>query len=177
MVETTMEEDSLREALNICMVGELPEPLAKDEVRIWVKGLAKVRKYDNSENWAVVKNDGSGKPHILNDVGGHMASIVKIMDVHPTMWLDQNMLPTLNKKSDAVRYLSNHDIEGASVKALLSEKGKTEEQIEEDKAEVMKMIIKCALADFEMKGDSERLDRETMKAYEEAKNGEEGTEE
>lgn len=177
MVEITMLEDSLREAMNICMVSELPDPLAEDEIRIWVRGLAKVRKCDNSENWVVVKNDGSGKPHILQDVGGHMASIIKIMEVHPTTWLDQNMIPTIKRKSDAVRYLSNHGFDSDMVKALLLEKGKLEKQIEEDKAKVMGMVIKCALDDFEMKGVSEELDRETMETYKEAKNGEEGTEE
>lgn len=147
---TTIETQSLYDALNTCMVSELPEPLKGDESTIWVKGIVKVKKNDLSTNWAIVRNDGYGNPKIIQDFG-RPAIIVEIGEVHPTQWMSGEDMPVLRSKTDMTSYLVMHGEDKDKIKEILSDKNKTKEEIEKCHKDIMAMIINYAEEDIENK--------------------------
>lgn len=136
-----LEKESMVKAMNACYVSELPEPLSKDEERIWVKGLAKVTKCDNSVSYVVVENDGNNKPFVTRDFGG-TATIVRIDDIYPTMFLGNDDMPSVRSQKDIVRYLVIHGEDKDQITALMESKSK------KDKENIKSMVYRYAIKDM-----------------------------
>lgn len=63
----------------------IPEPIAKGEKRVWVRAVALVRKCNNNEGFALLRNVYDGKPHIVRVFDDH--GVAEILEVRPYEWL------------------------------------------------------------------------------------------
>lgn len=75
----------------------IPEPIGKKESRIWVRAISRVRKCNNAEGFALVRNVQGGTPRIVkvfDDMG-----VAEILDIRPYEWLEDKYLNKLNEVS------------------------------------------------------------------------------
>lgn len=151
-MEQSIEKKTLIEVLNVCRLNELPKEW--DGKRIWLKGVAKVVKCDNSRNYAVVENDGNNNAHIRRDFG-NMARIVKVETIYPIMYLNENMRPDLRNKPDITNFLKNAGYDEKKIEMMLGDvdsegNDKTAEQKKADKKQIKAWVDKeCVLLQIE----------------------------
>ena len=141
MQASEIEKNSLVLSLNACAVAELPSLLDDNEDRVWVMGIAKVTKCDNSKSYVVVENDGRGNPFITRDYGSS-ASIVSIDGVFPTRYLEQEDMPSIRSQKDIIRYLTVKGEDKAMLEAKMSSKDK------KDKEDLKAMVYRYSIADL-----------------------------
>lgn len=146
-MESKIEEESLMDALSYSRVTQLGKEWGGR--RPWVKAIVKVEKCDNSRNYALAENDGTGKPNITRDFG-NCARIVKVLAIYPTYILKDTDTPNLKNKSEIVRYLSSGGYDADETTALLADTDsegnpKTQEKLAEDQALVKSRVIALAV--------------------------------
>lgn len=82
-------KQSLVKALSECALKELPN--IWDGKNIWIRALAKVKKYDGSESFVMAKNI-DGKYRIVKDFGTTSA-IHSILEYYPYEYLESCFIP------------------------------------------------------------------------------------
>lgn len=101
----TTKEKTLVEALNYCMVRELPP--ADDKKSYWIKAIALVSKNDGSENYAIASIDvNTLEPKLVKDFGS-IALIREVKEYYPYDFLKENFMPPieLKTKEKIIEYL------------------------------------------------------------------------
>lgn len=142
----TNEEKTLSEALFCAGLTSLPK---ENSESLWIKAIVKVKKCDNSNNYAIALNSADGKPSVIRDFG-NMARIVKIENVYPFYIMPKDAIPDLRNRQDIIEYLSNmcgYTVEEATL--LMSRKkadgtDKTADEIKADKETAKKVITEVA---------------------------------
>lgn len=130
------EQEALIEALAYCSLRGLPEPDNNDGY--WLEALARVVKQDGSVSYAYVKRDKSTLEPIIKKVFGGMGGIALVDQYYPFEYLRDEFYPTLEKKDDKVKYLSELYPENSkeytkmNVKALDNEIIKTGIALQDD---------------------------------------------
>lgn len=139
-------ERTLTEALSAARVTSLPKAKTDD---FWIEAVVKVKKCDNSENYALAVNSCDGKPSIVRDFG-NMARITSIEEIYPYAVMDKTAVPDLrNSKAIATYLVSNANCKEDEVMQLMSRKkadgtAKSEEEIAADRAVVKNLVTKTA---------------------------------
>lgn len=85
----------------------IPEPIEKKETRVWVKAVARIRKRNGNEGFAIVVNACGGTPRLVKVFDDYGVS--EILDVRPYEWLADKYA----KKIEAMT-------ESADIKAFVS---------------------------------------------------------
>ena len=141
-MESKIEKESLVDCLSICRINSLNKEW--DGKKTWLKAIVRVKKCDNSVNYAIAENDGKNNASVIRDFG-NMARIKKIEAIYPTYYLQENQKPDLRNKSDIVSYLNNFGYDRHTIEYLLgnTHKNGTEKTDEQKKLhkEKVKSIV------------------------------------
>lgn len=82
----------------------VPEAVENDnDGRIWVKAIAKVRKCNNVEGFAVITNVYDGVPRILKVFDDY--GVGEILSIHPYEWLEEKVCEKIRTASANPRSL------------------------------------------------------------------------
>lgn len=130
----TKEEKTLSDAMSYVKVTELPAEHKASNMKVWTRAIVKVRKFNNTANYAIAVNTGSGSPRIVKDFGDVVA-IAKVENIYPYEYLSEEYIPNLRNKKEIIAYLESNGYEKEKIAALLD--AKTPEGVtksDEDKA-------------------------------------------
>ena len=145
----TYKEKTLAEAMSYAKVPKLPEEYKATGMKIWVRAIVKVKKYNGRSNYALAVNDGSGSPRVVKDFG-EMVGIKTFEAIYPYEYVTDEKMPSLRNKKDIIAFLSVYGYNEDDITALLANadaegNAKTDEQKTSDKALVKSYIEKIAL--------------------------------
>lgn len=168
-MELRLNEFTLTDALMEARIAELPEEFVpgEDNGKTWVKAIVLVTKNNCSQNYAVAVNDGEGNPYVVKDFGS-VASIVRVDKIYPFVYLAPHDIPDLRNKREIVAFLSQIGHPESETMQMLSrthEDGtdKTKEEIDNDRAEVKRRIMRYSIV---MKVGKENIYEYGRTAYE-----------
>lgn len=133
-------QETLFDALNWAKISELPSKYTARSKKIWIAAIAMVTKVNNSQNYAVVFNDGYGNPVIKKDFG-KIAIIKNVDEIYPYDFLMEADKPILNDQESIVNYLVNRGFDRGEIEQLVSETKAdgTDKDAEERKADLVKV--------------------------------------
>lgn len=105
MNKRNLEKESLVACLAWCSLRALPDKY--DGKNVYIKAVAKVMKTNGSISYVAMQKDINGEDKIVKDFG-MVASIGKVLEVYPYLFLDASFMPTFKslKKDERVEYLS-----------------------------------------------------------------------
>jgi len=96
-----IEERLLQDALKQAHLTQLPKAATKNTV--WIEGIAKIRKANNSIAYGIVKRNPD-LTHRVIYVNGDIFSITEIEEVYPYVTLDKSYIKTFtSKEKEAAR--------------------------------------------------------------------------
>lgn len=137
--------NGLLDALKVAGCADLPKPIDNAYKKTWIKAIVKVRKYNGTESYCLAVNDGSGETRIIRDFGS-TAIIAEVVSIHPYVEAPaQNIIPHFVNDEQRVKYLHKFGYNDAKIEALLSEDGKSFDQVENDRAIVNSYIEIAAI--------------------------------
>lgn len=104
-MDTRGTQESLMRCLSWCGLNELPEKYNGEGV--WLQAIARVVKSDGGEYYVVMKKSNDAEDRIIKSFGP-VASIVRIVELHPYLWLSKAFLPVFksNTKKERLEYLA-----------------------------------------------------------------------
>lgn len=147
---TRTEENTFQQALSEARVTELPKPYSKKSDRIWLKAIVHVIKCDNSRNYAIAVNDGTGNPIIVKDFG-KTSKIVKVDGLYPFLAMGPSGIPNLQTQNEIIAFLSGfyknseREVEQMLSNANADGSEKTDEQKKADREEIKKRVYYAAI--------------------------------
>lgn len=105
-MENTKEKEML-DALTYAGCPKLPRAInvVKDQSRIWIRAIARVRKVTGAETYVILKNDYGRKPVVIKTFG-ESSAIAKIDSIHPFEWLEREFIPTFKREGDKEAFLA-----------------------------------------------------------------------
>lgn len=105
-----IKQKSLIQALSYCSVRDLPEE--DNGENVWVKAIGLVSKIDGTKSYVAIERGVDGGNKIVKDFG-HIASIVKVENVYPYLYLESGNIPKFktNSREDRIAWLRNHDLD------------------------------------------------------------------
>ena len=111
----TEEQKQLRMALLAADIIELPPVVNKDQ--IWVRGIALVTKANTRKEYVVVRHeigdDGKSSAHVINDCGVFRFPIVKVNEVYPYEYVQEDV-SYLKTKDDIINFIASELSKDAS---------------------------------------------------------------
>ena len=90
------------EALEYAQLPALPQELNASGP-IWVKAIAEITTWANTQSWAIVQNNMSEKPKFLKVFD--MKGVAKVDHIYPYEFLDNKYLPRFNDSAEARAFL------------------------------------------------------------------------
>ena len=100
-------EKELIDALAYSGCAKLPRAInpVKDQSRIWIRAIAKVRKITGTNSYAILKNDYGRKPKIVK-MFGESAAIASIDSIHPYEWLKSEIIPSFKTEDERDMFIA-----------------------------------------------------------------------
>lgn len=103
------QEEQLRiDALRYADLSEMPKRMTK-KTALWVKAIAKIKKYDGSRCYGIVMRKADLSHRFLY-VNGNISRIQEIEEVYPFVVLNNNYIKTFETDdlTERVNYLKHH---------------------------------------------------------------------
>lgn len=97
MLYNMTRDELIMNVLDITKQPSVPEPIGKKETRVWVRAISRIRKCNNAEGFALVRNVHGGTPRIVkvfDDMG-----VAEILDVRPYEWLEDSYVEKITELS------------------------------------------------------------------------------
>ena len=91
-----IKEESLINCLSYLGLKNLPNEWDKENV--WLLAVGLISKRDGTSNYVALKKDENGNPKIVKDFG-NIATLVRIEEVYPYMYLDERYIPMFKTKT------------------------------------------------------------------------------
>lgn len=155
-------EETLTEALIEAKCAALPKEKQDNEGKssVWAQAIVKVKKCDNTENYALAVNDGNDNPVIVKDFGS-VATIVSVNAIHPYSFISQRAMPDLRKKSEILAFLTSYGYSQRKVESILSLRDgngndKTAEQKRADVASIKAMVYRVCINELVLRDKNKR---------------------
>ncbi len=82
-----VKEKSLKDALNVARLLELPKQYSGDNEVFWLKAVALVRKRDATQSYCLIEHKADGRILYKKDFGT-MSPITGLISIHPYLYLD-----------------------------------------------------------------------------------------
>lgn len=166
-----IKEESLKKALKVARISELPRPLKITEARTWLNAIVLVKKA-YIESYCIAMNNGDGTPVFTYDFGPCMI-ISSIVDIYPISFIDSKFVPDFRSDKAIIEYLVNNGHDGNVISRMLDKTAHaTPEDAKRDRERV-KVLVNQAAIKYAKKEYDERQRCETIKKYKRKKDEEE----
>lgn len=171
----TVKQETLQRALQLTGLSELPKPLTQSNNATWIRAIVLVTKLGGIQSYCLADNNGFGLPAIKHDLGPSKC-IVSIDAIYPYEKLDKRFTPDLRSDKQIVEFLSRNGHNAASIEALLSKEGKSQDDITADRAIVKSYIYNAGIQLAKKTLDEEQRCAEIKQYTKRIKNGKDSKE-
>ena len=137
------EQNLIADVLKFAHLAEMPKTATKNT--IWLEGIAKIRKANNSVAYGIVRRNPD-LTHRVTYVNGDIFSITEVEEVYPYVTLDKSYVKTFDKKDKEaarINYLKSLNLPSAAPVNY------DEMTLEELNKEVVKAAVYMQLKDME----------------------------
>lgn len=83
-----IKDESLKKALALASILELPKQQKGDSGEYWLEAIVLVRKYDDTQSYALAKRGADSRIRYVADFGT-MSPIAGLVSIHPYLYLDK----------------------------------------------------------------------------------------
>jgi hypothetical protein len=143
----TEQELTLQQCLQQLGLTELPAPINGSTDYIWVRGIVCVQKTNGTKAYCIAHNNG--KEMLIKRDFGAPAKVDRVLEIYPLeQILKTRLLSDVNDKAGTLRTLCDWGYSREAVIELMTEEGKTAENIAADKAKLQQMIVEVS-AEYE----------------------------
>lgn len=95
-MESTREQQLIKDALRKAYLSELPKPA--NEKTVWIEGIAKIRLADGSNGYGIVKRNPEDLSYRVCYINGNISAISKIEEVYPYVTLQKEYIKKFTAK-------------------------------------------------------------------------------
>lgn len=138
----TKKEETLQRCLEKTGLRKLPSTV--QEGKVWIDGIALVKRINGQEDYVLVQNDGDNNPNVVQDFGP-CVMIHTIETIYPVNTVDRKFVPDLRSNKAVTEFLVRYNYDKDEITALLDKEGKTADRIAADRAKIKNYITKTSI--------------------------------